>query len=108
MEIHNNLDAEDSVRYILRNNIEGAFVECGVEYGRMQKIWINELITNGEKRDIYLFDTFAGLTEPCELDYGSDKNTLNNFNDVLNEWKNKKIDDKTNGWCYSKLMDVVH
>lgn len=106
INLHSNFDYDDAVRYILRNNIEGAFVECGVEYGRMEKIWINELMNNNEERDIYLFDTFAGLTKPCEHDFGYNSNRLNNFDIVLNEWNNKKINDNVNNWCFSTLDNV--
>jgi hypothetical protein len=106
---HNYLDGADAVRYILRNKIEGVFIECGVEYGRMEKIWIEELKNNNEERDIYLFDTFAGLTKPSEKDYADitgPSHIYKSYNDVLNEWNNKKINDNINNWCYSSLENV--
>ena len=63
------MDGADAVNYILQNNIEGCIIECGVESGNFEHIWINELMKNNSVRDIYLFDTFAGLVEPTEYDY---------------------------------------
>ena len=104
------LDFQDAVRYILRNNIEGCFLECGVEYGRMEKIWIEELMTSNEERDIYLFDTFSGLTEPCDNDYAcTETGPINEFktsNDLKTFWDNKQINDTTNSWCYCTLENV--
>lgn len=61
-----------AVRYVSVNAIPGALVECGVWKGgsmaaaAMTLVWANDL-----KRDLYLFDTFAGMTEPTtrDLDY---------------------------------------
>ena len=61
-KVESTIDGAESIKYILENNIEGVIVECGVEFGRFEKIWINELIKNNTLRDIYLYDTFAGLT----------------------------------------------
>jgi hypothetical protein len=110
IEKQNYLDGEDAVRYILRNKIEGCFVECGVEYGRMEKIWINELKINNEERDIYLYDTFAGLTKPTDKDYAEENNgptlVYKSHESVLDEWNKKIINSETNGWCYSSLSNV--
>jgi hypothetical protein len=97
-------DYENAIRYILTNNIEGVCVECGVERGDVEMMWINELQKHNQVRDIYLFDTFAGLTPPDERDYG----LLNGWtaNDVNSCWEYHKIDTNTNGWCYCPLADV--
>jgi hypothetical protein len=97
-------DYENAIRYILNNNIEGACVECGVERGDVEILWINELQKYNQVRDIYLFDTFSGLTAPDERDYG----LLNGWtaNDVNSCWEQHKIDDNTNGWCYCPFGDV--
>jgi len=63
------MDGKDCINYIIKNNIDGCLVECGVEYGKMEMIWINELQNNNSTRDIYMFDTFAGLTKPGPNDF---------------------------------------
>jgi O-methyltransferase len=58
-----------SVRYIARNRIEGCFVECGVWRGGSSMASALTLMQEGDtSRDIYLFDTFEGMTAPTDLD----------------------------------------
>jgi hypothetical protein len=65
----------DAVAYVLRRDVPGAFVECGVWKGGSVLAMIRALQRRGvDDRDIYLFDTFEGMTRPTELDtssYGS-------------------------------------
>ena len=102
------MDGADAIKYVLKHNIEGVIIECGVESGRFEYIWINELMKNNAVRDIYLYDTFGGLVQPTEYDYTCKNATLYKMNkeEVYNTWKNKIIDEKTNGWCYTPLEKV--
>jgi O-methyltransferase len=104
------MDGADAVKYILENNIEGAFVECGVETGNFEHIWINELLENNSIRDIYLYDTFSGLVEPSEYDYTCEDAKLYQMDkdEVYNNWKNQIINEKVNGWCYKPLEEVKY
>ena len=55
----------ESVRYILRNDIKGDFVECGVWKGGSMMTIAFTLIAEGvTDRDLYLFDTFEGMPTP--------------------------------------------
>ena len=102
------MDGADAVNYILQNNIEGCIVECGVDSGNFEHIWINELMKNNSVRDIYLYDTFSGLVEPTEYDYTCNDAKLYQMNkdEVYTTWKNQVIDEKKNGWCYTPLDKV--
>ena len=63
-----------AVDYIVRNRIPGDFVECGVFQGRMVVMMALTLLELGETdRRIFLYDTFAGMTEPgaCLLSGGN-------------------------------------
>jgi len=102
------MDGSDAINYILKNNIEGVIIECGVETGNFEHIWINELIKNNVVRDIYLYDTFSGLVEPSEYDYTCKEAKLYSMNkdEVYNTWKNQIMNEKINGWCYSPLENV--
>lgn len=86
--------------YVVENNIEGDFVECGVWRGgnsiAAKKIF--ELL--GSKKEVWLFDTFAGMTKPTEYDVDSinHKNAIYRFNELQR--------DDINDWCYASLEDV--
>ena len=102
------LDGAEAVKYILDNRIQGCFVECGVDAGNFQVAWIRELQKNNAVRNIYLYDTFSGLTEPSEFDYTRPDAVYFSMdnNDVKNTWKSQIIDSNTNRWCYTPLDKV--
>lgn len=59
----------DSVRYVVRRELPGALVECGVWRGGSVLAMILTLQELGvTEREIYLYDTFTGMTAPGELD----------------------------------------
>lgn len=59
----------DSVEYIVKRNLPGAFVECGVWRGGSVLAMVLKLIDLGvTDRDIYLYDTFEGMTAPTDHD----------------------------------------
>lgn len=59
----------DAVRYVDRFGIPGAVVECGVWAGGSVMAAARTLRELGDtSRDIYLFDTFDGMTAPTEHD----------------------------------------
>ena len=59
----------DAVRYCVRRGIPGAFAECGVWRGGSILAMILTLQSIGsDDRDIYLYDTFEGMTAPTEHD----------------------------------------
>jgi O-methyltransferase len=99
------MDGADAITYILKNNIEGAIIECGVGDGHFEHIWINELMKHNTLRDIYLYDTFKGLVAPSEYDYTCKDARLYTMNqdEVYNTWKSHIINEEINGWCYSPL-----
>ena len=58
-----------AVNYILRNNLPGDFVECGVWKGGSCMLMALTLLESGvTDKPIWLYDTFKGMTEPCEKD----------------------------------------
>jgi O-methyltransferase len=59
----------DAVRYCVRRDVPGDFAECGVWRGGSVLAMILTLQELGvEDRDIHLFDTFEGMTEPTAHD----------------------------------------
>jgi len=59
----------DAVRYCVRRGVPGAFAECGVWRGGSVLAMILTLQEMGvEDREIWLYDTFEGMTAPTEHD----------------------------------------
>ena len=86
------------VEYIIKNNIEGDFIECGVWRGGCTMaiaMTLNKFnITN---RKIFLFDTFEGMSEPTENDVDLQGSSAKEL---------KKTIEKTGKWCYAEIEDV--
>lgn len=58
-----------SVRHIVRHRIPGDIVECGVWRGGSMMLVARTLLELGEvSRDLYLYDTFEGMSAPTEAD----------------------------------------
>lgn len=91
----------NAVNYLVKNNIQGDFVECGVWRGGSTMAAIDTLIKQGDtSREIYLYDTFEGMSEPTEHDKvftGTAADELMNSSDKM---------DATSVWCYSALEEV--
>lgn len=59
----------DAVKHIVKNDRPGAFVECGVWRGGCVLAVLRTLMSLGvTNRDIYLYDTFEGMTMPTKYD----------------------------------------
>ncbi|MEO0065594.1 MAG: hypothetical protein RI983_920 [Bacteroidota bacterium] len=59
----------ESVQYVVKNNISGALVECGVWKGGSMMAIAETLLALGIRdRELYLYDTFEGMTAPTEED----------------------------------------
>jgi len=86
-----------TVKYILKNNIEGDLVECGVWKGGSSMLMAYILKDAGEtKRKIYLYDTFEGMTKPGEMDGQEEKE----------QWEQGRVTDTLNNMCYSPIEEV--
>lgn len=59
-----------AVKYIVQTNIPGAFAECGVWRGGSAMLMAFTLLECRPKKlpEIYLFDTYKGMTEPGDKD----------------------------------------
>ncbi|HEY2137811.1 MAG TPA: TylF/MycF/NovP-related O-methyltransferase [Xanthobacteraceae bacterium] len=59
----------NAVEYIVRSDIPGDIVECGVwRGGSMMAAALSLLHLGDTDRNLYLFDTFTGMTAPTSLD----------------------------------------
>jgi O-methyltransferase len=89
-----------SVQYVIKNNIPGDFVECGVWKGGSAMLIAKTLLAAGiSDRTIYLYDTFEGMSEPGSKDVdfkGESADSLLGKSD-----RNAK-----SVWCYSSIEEV--
>lgn len=91
----------DAVRYLVANNVEGDFVECGVWKGGSAMAMAMALQECGEKtREIYLYDTYSGMTAPSALD------VFYNGRNATEMFSESKTSDDTSNWCFSPLEEV--
>jgi O-methyltransferase len=66
LRVHALLDAVD---YVCATGVRGAFVECGVWRGGSVLAMLLKLLDLGVRdREVYLYDTFEGMTAPTEAD----------------------------------------
>jgi O-methyltransferase len=99
--IENQYMLYNSVRYIIKNNIQGSFVECGVWRGGSALLIALTLENlNIFDRKIYLFDTFEGMSEPTDndLDLQGTK--------AESHLKENVKDNENHYWCYATIDDV--
>jgi hypothetical protein len=91
----------NSVQYISANAIAGDLCECGVWRGGSSMAAALKLAALGERRRLWLYDTFAGMAEPGELD-----RSAGNGAPALREWQKRRRTDAENEWCLASLEDV--
>ena len=93
----------ESTRYVVRRGIPGAFVECGVwRGGSMVAVALTLQQLGITDRDLWLYDTFEGMTEPAGRDVLL-ADTATRAADLLAA---SPVADGDNIWCYSTLEQV--
>lgn len=88
-----------AARYVTRHEIPGAVVECGVWRGGSMHAIARALDAVGvHERDLYLFDTYEGMTAPGSRDRRGDGRSAT---DLLASYGKK-----SRVWAYASLEDV--
>ena len=92
----------DATRYLSRNGITGDFVECGVWRGGSMMAAARTLLEEGDTtRDLFLYDTYTGMTDPTEQDRD------NRGRAASTGMQRYGRDDAGNSnWCYATIEDV--
>jgi hypothetical protein len=90
-----------AINYVVTNKIEGDIVECGVWRGGTSMLGALTLLGRQEtSRNIWLYDTFAGMTEPTSSDVspwdGDNAKRL---------WEANNAKDH-NKWCFAPIEEV--
>jgi hypothetical protein len=63
----------EAVRYVVRADIPGAIAECGVWRGGSMMAIAYALLGEGKTdRDLYLYDTYEGMSPPTDADRAAD------------------------------------
>jgi O-methyltransferase len=90
------------VEYIVRNRIPGAFVECGVwRGGSMMAAALTLLRCGDTSRDLFLFDTYEGMSAPTDADVMFDGKSAE---EVLKQ--RPPVEEAGNYWCVAGLEGV--
>ena len=89
-----------SIRHVVRSGVAGCYVECGVWRGGSSMAAALAFTQAGDtSRDLYLYDTFEGMTPPTAADRTPDGTPAQ-----------KHLDDDPNrtgvNWCVAGLEDV--
>lgn len=91
----------EAVKYLQENNIQGDVVECGVWRGGSMMAIAEVLKQSGStNRDLYLFDTFEGMSLPSEHDVDLSGVTASK----LMASHDKKNEDSV--WCIASIEEV--
>ena len=89
----------DATRHVCAAGVPGAIVECGVWRGGSAMAGLLTLIAcNDRSRDIYLYDTFEGMSAPTTDDV--------RFDGMDAGSKFEELRGKNEGWCLASLDDV--
>lgn len=91
----------DAVRYVLKNDVEGSIVECGVwRGGTMMAVAHLLRMHNSFDKDLYLFDTFAGMPLPADVDADF------HGRKAKSKFLAKQRTPDSSDWCYASLSEV--
>jgi O-methyltransferase len=86
-------------KYILKNQIEGDFMECGVWRGG-HSIIAASMLRNTDKK-IYMLDTFSGMTQPDERDV-----RVIDGQSAESIFTAKRAGPDSSDWCLASLDEV--
>jgi O-methyltransferase len=90
-----------AVQYLIKNNISGDIVECGVWKGGSIMAAIKSLQGSNDKgREIYLYDTFEGMVAP------TDKDTKIDGTIAQEAFEKYEINKNSSTWCRSDIEEV--
>jgi len=91
-----------AVRYVVDEGVAGDFVECGVWRGGSVMAMAHQLARMGvTDRRIWLYDTFAGMTDPTEQDVEAVTGTS-----AAQMLASTEVADGNNVWCVAGRSDV--
>ena len=91
-----------AVDYIEENKLQGDIVECGVWKGGSMMVAAKRLLEKQNlQRNLFLFDTYEGMSAPSEADQ-----TFDNKQAAELLSREEKSPTSDNIWCYSTIEEV--
>jgi hypothetical protein len=91
----------NAVRWLVGEKVSGAVVECGVWRGGSMMAVARALLEAGvDDRDLYLFDTYEGMTAPTahDRDYRGRR--------AAGKFKRTSLGANSSDWCRATLTEV--
>jgi hypothetical protein len=93
----------DSVEHVVRAEVPGALVECGVwKGGSMMAAALTLLRLDAADRDLYLFDTFQGMPPPTREDVFSAYDGYS----PMRHWQRRRREGDANAWHFVPADEV--
>lgn len=90
-----------AVKYVVRADVPGSIVECGVWRGGSMMAVAYTLQALGQRdKDLYLFDTYEGMARPTDADI------CHAGKAALMEFELRKTGNDSSAWCYASIDDV--
>ena len=90
-----------AMQYVIKNDIQGDFVECGVWKGGSSLLIAKCLKLHGiTDRKIYMYDTYEGMPPPTEHDKDFTGTTAEE------QLEGASIEHQASVWCYSSFDEV--
>jgi hypothetical protein len=94
----------DGVEHVVRSEVPGALVECGVwKGGSMMAAALTLLRLGAADRDLYLFDTFQGMPPPTSEDVFS---AYDGYSPMRHWRRRHRGDGRESTWHYVAADDV--
>ncbi len=91
----------EATRYVIRTGVPGDIVECGVWRGGSSMLAAGTILAQGsERRRLWMYDTYEGMSEPTEHDRDKHGNAAA---DLMRAGASDK---ETSVWCLASLEDV--
>ena len=91
----------EAVKYIVNTGVSGDIVECGVWKGGSAMAASIALMEMGDvERQIYLYDTYAGMSSPSHRDVAIGGSS------AQDKFLELKTSEDTSDWCFSPLNEV--
>lgn len=87
-------------KHVVAQDVPGDFVECGVWRGGCSLAAKQTFERLGSHRHVHLFDTFAGMTEPTDVD-----TTVHGAHPAIQTYDELAREDH-NEWCFASMTEV--